>query len=173
MDERILFGPEHLNEYGSLRSQISAKGTTIKDELREMLLMSSLPSSWETFITTVCNASKTVVKYSEVTSAILTEVARRKSFAKDSEDEAYLVQGSTDRSNNRRRRSSRLPTNQRSWSSPGTTEPTIIARNRDTSKPIAAQSKPKPTKLNERIRRVAGMRRSITSTLQPKHCRAT
>ena len=47
-------------------------------------------------------------------------------------------------------------------------ESTIIARNRDTSKPIAVHSKPKTKKLSERIRRVVGMRRSITSALQPK-----
>ena len=85
----------HLNEYESLSSQISAQGTTIEDELRAMLLMSSLPSSWETFVTIVCNASTTAVKYSEVTSTILTEAAWRKSFAKDSVDEAYVVRGST------------------------------------------------------------------------------
>ena len=119
----------HLNEYESLSSQISSQGTTIEDELRTMILMSSLPSSWETFVITVCNASTTAIKYSEVTSVILTEAAQRKSFVKDSADEAYVVQGSTDRSNNRGRSSSRLPTNQRSQS-----------KSRDTSKPIAAQS---------------------------------
>ena len=65
----------------------NTQGTAIEDELRAMILMSSLPSSWETFVTTVCNASTTVVKYSKVTSAILTEAARRKSFAKDSTDQ--------------------------------------------------------------------------------------
>ena len=101
----------HLNEYESLSSQITSQGTTIEDELRAMILMSSLPSSWETFVTTVCNASTTAIKYSEVTSAILTEAARRKYFTKDSVEEAYVVQGSTDRSNNRGRSSSRPPTN--------------------------------------------------------------
>ena len=43
----------HLNEYESISSQITSQGTTIKDELRAMILMSSLPSSWETFVTTV------------------------------------------------------------------------------------------------------------------------
>ena len=81
----------HLNEYESLSSQISAHGTTIEDELRAMLLMSSLPSSWETFVTTMCNASTIAVKYSEVTSAILTRAARKKSFAKDLIDEAYVL----------------------------------------------------------------------------------
>ena len=88
----------------------------MEDELRAMFLMSSLPSSWETFVTTMCNASTTVVKYSEVTSVVLTKAARRKSFAKDSTDEAYVVQGSIDRSNNRGRSSSRPPNNQRSRS---------------------------------------------------------
>ena len=68
------FVQAHLNKYESLSSQISSQGTT----------MSSLPSSWETFVTTVCNASTTTIKYSEVTSAILTEAARRKSFTKES-----------------------------------------------------------------------------------------
>ena len=35
----------HLNEYEILSSQMSAQGTTNEDELRAMLLMSSLPSS--------------------------------------------------------------------------------------------------------------------------------
>ena len=43
----------HLNEYESLSSQITSQGMTIEDELRAMILMSSLPSSWETFVTTV------------------------------------------------------------------------------------------------------------------------
>ena len=33
----------HINEYESLNSQISAQGTTIKDELKAILLMSNLP----------------------------------------------------------------------------------------------------------------------------------
>ena len=96
----------HLNEYRSLSSQISAQGTTIEDELGAMMLMSSIPSSWETFVT--------VVKYSEVTSTIVTEVTRRKSFAKDSADKAYVVQGSVDQPNNLGGSSSRPPINQRS-----------------------------------------------------------
>ena len=43
----------HLNEYESVSSQILSQGTTIEDELRAMILMSSLPSSRETFVTTV------------------------------------------------------------------------------------------------------------------------
>ena len=74
--------------------------------------MSSLPPSWETFVSTVCNASIATMKYFEVTSAIMTEAALRKSLAKHSTNEAYVVQGSADRPNNRGRNSSRPPTNQ-------------------------------------------------------------
>jgi hypothetical protein len=47
----------HLNDYEGIISQLSAQGMTIDDELKALLLMSSLPPSWETFVTTVCNAS--------------------------------------------------------------------------------------------------------------------
>ena len=40
-----------LNEYESINSQILAQGMTIDDELKALLLMSSLPMSWETFVT--------------------------------------------------------------------------------------------------------------------------
>jgi hypothetical protein len=70
---------------------------TIDDELKAILLMSSLPPSWETFVTTVCNASATPVKYSETTSSILSEHARRITFVKTSANEAYTVQSTGDR----------------------------------------------------------------------------
>ena len=149
----------HLNEYRSLSSQISAQGTTIEDELRAMLLMSSLPSSWETFVTTVCNASTTAVKYSEVTSAILTEAAWRKSFAKDSADEAYVVQSLAGRPNNRGRSSSRPPTNQRSRSKSRDNQTCNYCKK---SGHIKVDCRTFKTKNDKRIRRVTAMRKSIT-----------
>jgi hypothetical protein len=70
----------HLNEYQGIIFQLSAQGMTIDNELKALLLMSSLPPSWETFVTTVFNASATAVKFSETTSSILSEDARRKPF---------------------------------------------------------------------------------------------
>ena len=57
-----------------------------------------------------------VVKYSEVITTILVEAARRKSFVHDSANDAYIVQGSADRPNNRGRSSPQPPTNQGSRS---------------------------------------------------------
>ena len=141
--------------------------------MRAMLLMSSLPPSWETFITTVCNASTAAVKYSEVMSAILTDAAWRKSFAKDSVDEAYIVQGSTDRPNNRRRSSSRLPTNQRSQSKSRDNRICNYCKKPGHIKADCCVLKAKTDKAQRVIRKVADMRRSITLALQPKFCRVT
>jgi hypothetical protein len=60
----------HLNDYEGIISQLLAQGMTINDELKALLLMSNPPPSWETFLTTVCNASATAVKYSETTRSI-------------------------------------------------------------------------------------------------------
>jgi hypothetical protein len=97
----------HLNDYEGIISQLSAQGMTIDNELKALLLMSSLPPSWETFVTTVCNASATAVKYSETTSSILSENARRKTFVQNSANEAYTVQGTGDRQQHRGRSYSR------------------------------------------------------------------
>jgi hypothetical protein len=81
----------HLNDYEGIISQLSAQGMTIDDELKALLLMSTLPQSWETFVMTVCNASAAATKYSETTSSILSEDARRKTFVQNSASEAYTV----------------------------------------------------------------------------------
>jgi hypothetical protein len=86
----------HLNDYKGIISQLSAQGMTIDDELKALLLMSTLPPSWETFVTTVCNASAAALKYSETTSSILSEDARRKTFVQNSTNEAYTVQSTGD-----------------------------------------------------------------------------
>jgi hypothetical protein len=91
----------HLNDYEGVISQLSVQGKTIDDELKALLLMSSLPPSWETFVTTVCNVSTTAVKYSETMSSILSEDARRKTFVQNSAIEAYTVQSTGDRQQHR------------------------------------------------------------------------
>jgi hypothetical protein len=70
---------------------------TIDNELKALLLMSSLPLSWETFVTTVCNTSATAVKYCETKSSILSKDDRRKTFVQNSASEAYTVQSTGDR----------------------------------------------------------------------------
>jgi hypothetical protein len=99
----------HLNDYEGIISQLSAQGMTIDDELKALLLMSTLPPSRETFVTTVCNASTAAVKYSETMSSILSEDARRKTFVQNSASEAYTIQSTGDRQQHRGRSFSRGP----------------------------------------------------------------
>jgi hypothetical protein len=99
----------HLNEYEGIISHLSAQGMTIDDKLKALLLMSSLLPSWETFVTTVCNASATAVKCSKTTRSILSEDAQRKTFVQNSASEAYTVQSTGDRRQHRGRSSSRGP----------------------------------------------------------------
>ena len=84
------------NKYENLSSQLSAQGVTIEDELKALILMSSLPLSWETYITIVCNASGTVVSHSEFKRSIVTEDGRRRSLIHDSTKDAFVVQSSVD-----------------------------------------------------------------------------
>jgi hypothetical protein len=99
----------HLNEYEGVNSQLSAEGMRIDDELKALLLMSSLPPSWETFVPTICNVSATAIKYSETTSSIFSEDAQRKTFVQNSASEAYTVQSTVDRRQHRGRSSSCRP----------------------------------------------------------------
>ena len=81
---------------------------TIEEELRALILLSSMSSSWETFVTTICKASSMAITYASATGAILSEDARRKSFEKNMLGEAYAVQDTSDR-HHRNRSSARGP----------------------------------------------------------------
>ena len=112
----------------------------------------------------MCSASTATIKYSEVTSAIRIKDAQRKSFAKDSTNEVYVVQSSTDRSNSLVKVLPNCRITSKVGASLGTIEFATITRNSDTSKPIVTHSKPRMIKLSEIIRRMVDLRRSITST---------
>ena len=69
----------------------------IDEELRALILMSSLPSSWETFMATMIYVSST--------RSILSKDTRRKSF-EQTLDEAYSVESAVDQPRNCGRSSS-------------------------------------------------------------------
>ena len=56
-----------------------------------------LPSSWETFVTTICNNPSTAMTYASATRAILSEDARGKLVEQNTSGEAYVVQEIGDR----------------------------------------------------------------------------
>ena len=88
---------------------------TIEEELRALILLNSLPSSRETFVMTICNASFTEMTYPSTTGTILSKDARRKSFEHNRSGEAYAIQEIGGR-HHRNRSSSRGPSTSRSRS---------------------------------------------------------
>ena len=87
---------------------------TIDEELEALLLMSSHPPSWEMFITTICDASATAIKYFEVTSSILFKGTQRKTFIHELASDAFMMQSLGDRPNNWGRSFSKVLINSRS-----------------------------------------------------------
>ena len=85
--------PEHLNEIKSSVNQLASMKIVFDDELQALMLLSSLPESWETLVVTVSNSTPDgVVTMDQVTSSLLNEETRRKS-AGSSHSEAFVVKG--------------------------------------------------------------------------------
>ncbi|MCO5605902.1 hypothetical protein L7F22_060088 [Adiantum nelumboides] len=64
----------HLNEFNNIFSQLTSKGLNFDDEMKAIFLLCSLPSSWDTFNTAICNSAPggTLV-FSDVTSTLFIE----------------------------------------------------------------------------------------------------
>ena len=84
-----------------------------------------------------------------------------------------MVQSLVDHPKSQGRRSNDRQTTHEVGASLGIVDNAITTINKDISKLIFVHLKPRMIKLSELIRRVSGMRRSTTSILHPKYCRAT
>lgn len=70
---------EHLNEMQSIINQLATMKMVLDDELQALLLLSSLPDSWETLVVSLSNsATDGKLTMSQVTSSLLNEELRRK-----------------------------------------------------------------------------------------------
>ena len=48
---------KHLNNFQNIINQLETIGITLEDELQALLLLSSLPDNWETFVVTISNST--------------------------------------------------------------------------------------------------------------------
>ncbi|XXG39183.1 hypothetical protein AAC387_Pa01g0207 [Persea americana] len=70
---------EHLNQFNTLTGQLESIGINSDDEARALLVLSSLPDSWEGLVIAVSNSLGTEkLKHENVVSTILSEESRRK-----------------------------------------------------------------------------------------------
>ena len=70
----------HLNEFNTLMSHLESIEINFKDEIRVMVLLSSLPEAWDGLVMAVSNSCGTgMLKFNNVVGVLLSEEARRKS----------------------------------------------------------------------------------------------
>ena len=75
---------KHLSEFQDLVNQMVTMKLVINDELQALLLMSSLPDSWETLVVSLSNsAPNDVLQLAMVKDNLLNGETRRKDMGKD------------------------------------------------------------------------------------------
>ena len=75
---------EHLSEFQDLVNQMVTMKLVIDDELQALLLLSSLPDSWETLVVSLSNfAPNGVLQLAMVKDSLFNEETRRKDMGKD------------------------------------------------------------------------------------------
>lgn len=75
---------EHLNEFDVITSQLASVKITLDDEIRTIILMCSMPDSWENLIVAIITlAPEGTLKFDNVGSSLMNEELQRKSISKN------------------------------------------------------------------------------------------
>jgi len=77
---------DHLNEFNTVTSQLTSVNVNFDDEVRALLILCSLPESWNGLVMAVSNSvsGSNTLKFDDVVSVILSEEMRRKSTGETS-----------------------------------------------------------------------------------------
>ena len=83
---------EHLNNFQNMINQLATMNMAIDDELQALLLLGSLPDSWQTFVVTVSNSAPNgVLTMENVRSNMLNEETMRKASGMES-SQVYVTE---------------------------------------------------------------------------------
>ncbi|MCO5550642.1 hypothetical protein L7F22_004131 [Adiantum nelumboides] len=86
----------HLNEFNALYLRQSSKGLNFDDEMKAIFLLCSLPTSWNTFNTSISNSTHGgKLAFGDVTSGLLTEEIQRQSLDNGGHGDVYMAGGSS------------------------------------------------------------------------------
>ena len=83
---------EYMNAFNQVVTDLARLGATVDDEDRAILLLCSLPSSYDHLITTLTHGKETV-KNEDITAALLSYDMRKKNAVEVSHGEGLLVKG--------------------------------------------------------------------------------
>uniref|UniRef100_A0A7N2R0F3 Integrase catalytic domain-containing protein n=1 Tax=Quercus lobata TaxID=97700 RepID=A0A7N2R0F3_QUELO len=93
---------QHLNEFNTITNQLSFVEIDFDDEIRAMIVLASLPNSWEAMRMTVSNSTgKEKLKYNDIRDLILAEEIRRRDAGETSGSGSALNLETRGRGNNR------------------------------------------------------------------------
>ena len=103
---------QHLNEFNTITNQLSPIEIDFDDEIRALIILASLPNSWEAMRMVVSNSTgKEKLKYNDIRDLILAEEIRRRDAGETSGSGSALnleTRGrGNDRNSNRGRSKSR------------------------------------------------------------------
>ena len=77
---------DHLNDFNTVTNQLSSVKVDFDDEVRDLLILCSLPESWNGLVMAVSNSvsSSNTSNFGDVVGVILSEYMRRKSTGETS-----------------------------------------------------------------------------------------
>ena len=83
---------EHLNAFNIITNQLASFKIILDDEIRAILLMCSMPDSWENLIVAMSTSTTTgTLKFDDVRNSLMNEELRRKSIAENQGGEALAL----------------------------------------------------------------------------------
>lgn len=97
---------DHINECNSILTQLTSVGIVFDDEVKALILLSSLPESWSGIVTSVSSSmAQEKLKLNDVRDLVLSEDIRRRSTAGTSSSALYVESSGRGRSQSKGGRS--------------------------------------------------------------------
>ena len=94
---------QHLNEFNTITNQLSMVGIEFDDEVHALILLDSLPNSWEAMRMMMSNfARKSKPKYDDIRDLILSEEVRKRDANIDNAQDQVFVTENKSRGRSRR-----------------------------------------------------------------------
>ena len=94
---------QHLNEFNTITNQLSSVEIDFDDEIRALIILASLPNSWEVMRTAVSNSTgKEKLKYNDIRDLILAEEIRKRDASETSGSGSALNLETRGKGNNRK-----------------------------------------------------------------------